>query len=679
MIVSWNWLRDYLRLEMSVEALTEKLALSGLNHESTEDVGGDLAIDLEVTSNRPDCLNHLGIAREIGVLFGLPVRFPDPIPTAKPKSKSVTDLASVENLEPTLCSRFTARVVTGARVAESPWWLRKRLETLGVRPISNVVDITNYVLFECGQPLHAYDLDKLAGKKLVVRRGSESEKLQAINGKTYEMKPGMLVIADAEKPVGLAGVMGGLETEISASTRDILIESARFDPVSVRNTSRALGLFSPSSHRFERPMDPEITDWASRRCAELILDLAGGALAEGVISIGEARAARSPIVLRLSQITRILGIEIPESSVVDILVRLGLEHQADAVSGQSTWIAPSWRCDLEREIDLIEEVARIHGYHHIPEDRPVPMAVASRTPRERVESGLRDSLTAAGLFEAVTFSLIAENLAKPIPGDLPPQVKPIRIEHSSRKKETTLRPSLVPSLLEARAYNQAHGSPDVHLFEIAHVYLPRVDRELPDEPVRLAAVTGGDWQQAKGLAEALASKFHLSGKLVTRPISGESWSVLAPGLQARLELDGRPWGIFGSVAPNIMKELDLRLPCAALELDLSLLVELAVLEPQYRRIPDQPAVTRDLSLVVPDRIVWSEISRITNAAAGPWLESVEYLDEFKGGNLAADERSVHFGMSFRNPSRTLSGDEADAAVAEVVRNASEQLGARLRV
>lgn len=678
MIVSWNWLRDYLRLEMSVESLTEKLALSGLNHESTEDVGGDLAIDLEVTSNRPDCLNHLGIAREIGVLFGLPVQFPAPRPTAKSKAKNVDELTAVENQEPTLCSRFTARVVTGARVQESPWWLRKRLETLGVRPISNVVDITNYVLFECGQPLHAYDLDKLTGKRLVVRRAAPSEKLLAINGKTYDLKPGMLVIADADKPVGLAGVMGGLETEISATTRDILIESARFDSVSVRNTSRALGLFSPSSHRFERPMDLEMTDWASRRCAEMILDLAGGTLAEGVISIGETAQDRPPITLRLSQISRILGIDVDESAVNDILVRLGLARHSCTSPGQSAWIAPSWRSDLDREIDLIEEVARIHGYEHIPENRPVPMSVASRTPRERVESGLRDTLTAAGLFEAVTFSLIAENLAKPIPGDLEAGVTPIRIEHSSRKKETTLRPSLLPSLLEARAYNQSHGSPDVNLFEIAHVYLPGPDRDLPEEPVRLAAVIGGDWKRAKGLAEAIAEKFHLSGKLVTRPIPGDGWSVLAPGLQARLELNGRPWGCFGTVAPSIMKDMDLRLPCSAIELDLSLLVELAVLEPQYRRIPDQPAVTRDLSLVVPDHIAWAEIAGIANDSAGPWLESVEYLDEFKGGNLSPDERSVHFGMIFRNPTRTLSGEEADQAVAEVIRTASERIGARLR-
>lgn len=678
MIVSWNWLLDYLRLEMPVDALTEKLALSGLNHESTEDVGGDLAIDLEVTSNRPDCLNHLGIAREIGVLFGLPVRYPDPQPVAGKNAKSINSLTSVENSEPALCSHFTARVITGATVKESPWWLRKRLETLGVRPISNVVDITNYVLFECGQPLHAYDLEKLAGRKLVVRRGRENEKLQAINGKTYAMTASMLVIADAEKPVGLAGVMGGLETEISASSRDILIESARFDPISVRTTSRALGLFSPSSHRFERPMDPEKTDWASRRCAELILDLAGGTLADGVIELGGIVPKKEPITLRLSQISRILGIEIPDAAVREILVRLGLKFHGSPGDGQASWTSPSWRSDLEREIDLIEEVARVHGYHHIPEDRPVPMSVASRTPRERVESGVRDTLTGSGLFEAVTFSLIAENLAKPIPGDLAPSVAPIRIEHSSRKKETTLRPSLVPSLLEARAYNQAHGSPDFNLFEIAHVYLPRPDRELPDEPVRLAAVVGGDWRHAKGLAEALASRFHLSGKLTTRSSTNPPWPVLAGEAQAVLELDGKPWGIFGNVSAETLKDMDLRLPCAALELDLSLLIELAILEPQYRRIPDQPAVTRDLSLVVTDRIMWSQIAEIAGQSAGPWLESVEFLDDFKGGNLAPDERSVHFGLSFRNPTRTLSGEEADQAVAEVIRTASNNLGARLR-
>ncbi len=678
MIVSWNWLSEYLRLEMPVDQLTEKLALSGLNHESTDDVGGDLAIDLEVTSNRPDCLNHLGIAREIGVLFDLPVKWHDPQPNPTKPAKLVTSLTQVENLEPSLCIHFTARVVTGASVKESPWWLRKRLETLGVRPISNIVDITNYVLFESGQPLHAYDLSKLAEHRLVVRKAKAGEELVAINGKTYKLQPNMLVIADAKGPVGLAGVMGGLETEISSSSKDILIESARFESISVRNTSRELGLFSPSSHRFERPMDPEKTDWASRRCVELILDLAGGELTEGVIELGGGKRQRQPIALRLSQIERVLGISVPQSTVTEIMNRLGLQGGDTNDSGVSTWAAPSWRSDLDREIDLIEEVARVYGYEHIPEDKPVPLAIASRSRRERVETGIRETLTGQGLYEAVTYSLISEELSKPIHGDLMEGAVPIRLEHSSRKKETTLRPSLAPSLIEVRAYNQSHGSDNVSVFEIAHVYLPRTDQDLPHEPVRVSAVCGGDWRIAKGLAEAVASRFQVQGLLETRLSDSPVWSILDPLASAELYLGGRRWGVFGNMTKEAQQAKGLRLPCAILELDLAPLIDQAQLQPQYRKLPDQPGVTRDLSLVVPDSVRWADIAQVARQSGGPLLENVEFLDTFRGGNLAAGTQSLHFGMTFRNAERTLSGEEADQAVGEIIRSCSESFGATLR-
>ena len=415
MIVSWNWLTDYLRLDMPVDVLTERLALTGLNHESTEDQGGDLAIDLEVTSNRSDCLGHLGVAREIGVVFDKPLR----IPVARPESSgpAVETRTAIDVEAADLCPRFTARVISGIRVGESPWWLRKRLETIGVRPISNVVDVTNYVMFECGQPLHAYDLDRLAEHRLIVRRARDGETLTAINNRVYELKPEMLVIADAAGPVGLAGVMGGLETEIGADTLNVLIEAAQFDAMSVRRTSRALGLFSPSSFRFERPLDPDITDWASRRCAELILQTAGGTLHPGVIDVGGPPPPRAPITLRLAQIKRVLGIEIDRADVERILKALGLQWLGQSEDSTSVSVSvrpPSWRADLEREIDLIEEVARIHGYHHIPEDRSVPVTSALRGLRERVESLVRDVLTGLGLDEAVTFSLVDEALAAPL-------------------------------------------------------------------------------------------------------------------------------------------------------------------------------------------------------------------------------------------------------------------------
>ena len=294
-----------------------------------------------------------------------------------------------------LCPRFTARVVTGVKVGESPWWLRKRLETLGVRPISNVVDVTNYVMFECGQPMHAYDLDRLAEHRLIVRRALKGEKLTAINNKVYDLNPEMLVIADATHPVGLAGVMGGLETEIGPRTTNVLIESARFDAMSVRRTSRALGLFSPSSFRFERPLDPEGTEWASRRCAELILKVGGGTLHPGLIDVGRRSSERPPITLRLAQLERILGIRIDREKAARILEALGLDSLG-ADQSSLTVRPPSWRSDLEREIDLIEEVARIHGYEHIPENRSVPLSIAPRGQRERVESAVREFLTGAG-------------------------------------------------------------------------------------------------------------------------------------------------------------------------------------------------------------------------------------------------------------------------------------------
>src|SRR4051812_37741153 len=441
MIVSWNWLAQYVRLDMPVEALTERLALAGLNHESTAEVGGDLAVDLEVTSNRPDCLSHIGVAREVAVLHGRGLRVPDPRP---PESgAAVATQTDVRVEAPDLCPRFTARVVSGVKVGESPWWMRKRLETLGVRPVSNVVDVTNYVMFECGQPLHAYDLDRLGGRRLVVRRARAKESLQAINGKAYELSPEMLVIADAERPVGLAGVMGGLDTEIGRETRNVLIESARFAPMSVRKTARALGLFSPSSYRFERPLDPEVTEWASRRCAELVLETAGGTLHPGVIDVGPPRPARPAITLRLDQIARVLGITIDPEEADRILVALGL-RQVSTTPTSRTYVPPSWRSDLEREIDLVEEVARVHGYGHIPEDRAVPLTSAPRGERERVEGAVRGALTGSGFDEAVTFSLVSDALAEPLrPG---PPTPPVRVEHPSRRREGALRQSLVPSL-----------------------------------------------------------------------------------------------------------------------------------------------------------------------------------------------------------------------------------------
>ena len=670
MIVSWNWLTDYLRLDMPAETLAERLALAGLNHESTSEVGGDLAIDLEVTSNRPDCLAHFGVAREIGVLFGRSPKFPDPRPATS--GPSIDTLARVEVEAPDLCPRFTARVVTGVKVGPSPWRIRKRLETLGVRPISNVVDATNYALFECGQPLHAYDLAKLDGKVLVARRGREGETLKAINGKSYDLTPEMLVIADASRPVGLAGVMGGLETEIGPGTADVLIEAARFAPMNVRRTSRALGLHSDSSYRFERPIDPEVVDWASRRCVELILETAGGTLHPGMIDVGSVVADRPAITLRLSQIARVLGIAIDPAEVARILLALGL-GAAGGTPEAPIYRAPSWRSDLEREIDLIEEVARVHGYEQIPEDRPVPLAGTPKAPRERVEDVARGLLTGLGFDEAVTVSFVPDELVGPLEGD--GEVAPIRVEHSVRKRANALRRSLVPSLLAVRRHNEAHGNGDVDLFEVANVYHPRPGQPLPDEPTKLAIVSGRDYLGLKGIVEALMERFHLDGRLGVRA-SPAAW--FTPGRSAELLLDGERLGLIGEVGRDRLDRLGIRGACSAAELTLNLLIGRADLVPGYRPLPPFPTVARDLSLVVPASLPWADLAGVAAQAGGPTLESVAYLDAFRGGNVAEGFQSVHFALKFRHPERTLTGEEVEQAVRSIVESSATKFGATLR-
>lgn len=672
MIVSWNWLTDFVHLDMTADEMADRLALTGLNHEGTSEVGGDLAIDLEVTSNRPDCLGHLGVAREIAAIFGART-FREPSPNPPSSGPPVADLTGVTIDEPGLCPRFTARVLTGAKVGPSPWWMQKRLETLGVRCINNIVDITNYVMFECGQPLHAYDLHALAGHRLIVRKARPGESLVAINGKIYDLSPEMLVIADAERPVGLAGVMGGLETEIADATTDILIEAAQFDALSVRRTSRSLGLMSPSSYRFERPMDPERTDWASRRCAELILELAGGTLHEGSIDLAtEPPPERPSVMLRFSQIGRVLGIELPRVRVEAILESLGLQrvwHDEHAASFRT----PTWRSDLGREIDLIEEAARVYGYEHIPEDRPVPLAASSLGRRERIERAVREALTGLGLDEAVGFSLVPDELIAPL--DPMPVEAPIRAEHPDFRKNSALRQSLVPSLLAARGYNDAHGVPDARLFEVAHVYLPRAERPLPDESPRVAFVTGADFSGIKGVVEALLDRLHLAGRLASRPASPPP---MAAGRSAELLLGDVHLGYAGEIDPEASKRFGIKGRCAAAELGLDALIELADLAPTYRPVPIYPAVTRDLSLVIDKALPWAELAQAVRGSGGPTLESVEFLDTFEGAGVPEGRHSLHFGMTFRRSDRTLTGDEVDASIRAIVDACRARFDASLR-
>ncbi|MCA9071761.1 MAG: phenylalanine--tRNA ligase subunit beta, partial [Planctomycetaceae bacterium] len=426
-----------------------------------------VAIDLEVTSNRPDCLGHIGVAREISVLFDLPLTLPAADVPAS--GQPTADVASVEIECPDLCPLYVARVIRGVKIGPSPDWLVQRLvatltrynqehpdKQVSYRPINNVADITNYVMLESGQPLHAFDFDKLRGGKIIVRRAKSGEKLTAIDETKCDLQQDMCVIADAERPVAIAGVMGGLDTEIGARTVNVLIEAADFAPLSVRNTARALKLHSPSSYRFERQVDTDQIDWVSRRCCELILEIAGGELLQEPVIGGRLPSNKRPAIqLRLDQIPRILGIEIPPDRAVKILEELGIE-QTGTQNGSCEVIPPSWRRDLTREADLIEEVARVYGYENIPDDVPVSLVPSARTVRDQVVNRVRETLTGAGFFEAITLSFTTDdNRRRFMPrGD----VAPLSVEHDTRKLENQLRQSLVPHLLESRRENERQGN-----------------------------------------------------------------------------------------------------------------------------------------------------------------------------------------------------------------------------
>ncbi|NQU25327.1 MAG: phenylalanine--tRNA ligase subunit beta [Candidatus Nealsonbacteria bacterium] len=676
MIVSWNWLKQYVPLDMPLEELERRLMMSGLNHEGTEEVGGDLAVDLEVTSNRPDCLGHIGVAREVAVLWGSELT----IPAAEPAEGKtpVDELVKVRIDCPDLCRRYTARVVRGVKIGPSPRWMQRRLETLGLTPINNVVDISNYVLMECGQPLHTFDFGKLTGAEIIVRRPHPGETIEAIDHHTYKLSADMCMIADARDSVAIGGVMGGAQTEISAGTADVLIEGAEFAPLSIRNTSRALNLHSDSSYRFERRIDSENIDWASRRCCELILELAGGELAAGVVDVGEPIAEREPIVLRHPQVQRVLGIDVPVERVREILVALGSD-ETESAAKTVTVVPPSWRGDLTREIDLIEEVARIHGYDQIPEDVGVPMVASVRTKEDRVVAKVRHALTAMGFDEAITSSVVDARAAEATSPWT--DAEPLQSRTAVLRGADRLRTSLVPSLLAVRRTNEALANADIELFEIAKVYLPR-GKKLPDEQLMLCITSGRDYRSVKGAIEAIIDVLNRQAEVTALPFDGD---LLDPGESCGMQLgavtssDTETFGYVGQVAEGGLEQFDLRSATTVAEVKLLPLVAAAELIPQHVGQPSYPAVTRDLNLVVDDAIRYADVAATVRQQCGDYFEDLQYLDTYRDAErLGPDRKSLLLTIVLRSAQGTMTNRQADEIRDRIVSACGERHGAELR-
>ena len=675
MLISYQWLKSLVPLSVSVDEFALRMMMAGFNHESTTAVGDDWCVDLEITSNRPDCLGHIGLAREAAVLFGATLKLPAASPKAGPTKVETLTQVAVEC--PELCPRYTARVIRGVKVGPSPAWLQKRLATIGQPSVNNVVDITNYVLMETGQPLHAFDLAKLRGRKIIVREARSGEKFEAINHKSYTLEPGMCVIADAERPVAIGGVMGGVDSEVSTTTTELVIESAAFDPLSIRTTARKLALRSDSSYRFERGVDVDAADWVSRRCCELILELCGGELADGVIDVTAARKPREPITLRAKSIKRIVGIDVPMPEVRRILSSLGLKETA-ATDDSVTVTPPSWRRDLEREIDLIEEVARIHGYDKIPEDVGVPMARSARTDEDRVLAKVRQVLTACGFDEALTISVVDDGLSTSFSPWT--DAAPLALQMPILERADKLRRSLVPSLLKARRENEAAGNRTIELFETAKVYLPRAG-ELPQEELMLALTSSGSRPSAfyhlKGVLEGILAALKPDARFEVRDAKHD---LLAAGRACELLLNGEVAGVLGEVSAAGLKKLDLREPAIVAELKLTPLTKAAVLVPQYVPTPAYPAMERDINLVVDEQVRWSDLAATVRGCGDGLVESFDlkgepYRDEKR---LGPGKKSLLVTLQLRSPQRTLTNVEADDLRTRVVEACAKSHGATLR-
>jgi phenylalanyl-tRNA synthetase beta chain len=695
MKVVYNWLKEFVDVTASPADLRARLSLAGVAVDSIEETAAGPVLDAEVTANRPDCLGHLGIAREVAAIYRLPLK---PLhPKLKESTEKVADATRVEIQAPDLCGRFTARVLRGVKVQPSPDWLRKGLEAIGEKSINNVVDVTNYVMFELGHPLHAFDFDKLQEQRIVVRRAKLGEKIRTLDGADRTLTKDMCVVADAARAVGIAGVMGGAETEISFATRNVLIECAWFDPISIRRTSKALGLRSEASYRFERGADPEMAELASRRAAELIQQVAGGELLAGVVDVYPHPEPERKIELSRKELLRVMGADVPDRDIEAILSALGFHPvRVDVNRGSDGSIAAvwgcrqvSWRQDVTRGIDLIEEVARHYGYDKFPPRLPPAKLPAHRLPHAEAQDRLRERIVALGYQEIVEIPIVDTQRNELFrPDNLAPAV----IGNPLAEDASVMRSTGTVSMLRAIEWNLNHGQRNLRLFEIGKTY------ELRDgEPVETQVLTLGSTglAQEKTIYEA-AREFtfadlkgdldrigELTGSFAWQP-GGPPW--LAASRAAQLSRAGKSpapaiFGIAGQLAKRVADIYKFRQDVFVAELKLEPLVtgvESAEAVRRFKPLPRYPAVERDFSLVLADGVTFVQVVETIRSLRIDEVESIEAADLFRGGQVPTGKFSLMIRVKFQSAEATFTDAQLNDFSARIVAALQERLGATLR-
>ena len=693
MKVQVDWLKEYTEIDVPADELGHVLTMAGLEIESHETVDlpdGEKSevLELNVTPNRGYCLSHIGVAREVSALLNKSLKLSDPIKALATKSGAVAveDRVSVENLEPELCPRYCALVIENVKVGPSPKWLKDRLIAIGLRPINNIVDITNFVMMEYGQPLHAFDRGLLAGNKIVIRRAKKGEPFASLDGTELKLEPDALVIADGDRPVALAGIMGGTNSQVSEATSHVVLESACFDPATVRKGSKKYGLRSDSSYRFERGVDWNGVVSAQARAALLIKELASGEICSGRIDIYPEAGKPIVVPLRVSRVNQLLGGSFTAEQIQGLLSRLGMEIAEPSETMQVK--IPSFRPDLSREVDLIEEIARIDGFDKVGTVFPVagvrPVKIAVR---QKIIKKVREVLCCTGFSETVHYSFIENAHAEEFKMAFAlEQDQMIVLKNPLSSENDTMRTSLIPGLLKTAALNLSKGQKPLKLFEVGSVYFANSNKNRTEKAVLSAIVLGPyeltpwkprgkeyDFYDLKGTLETLAEHLHL--KLETSP-GGKSF--LMPGKSVRVHVNDIELGYLAQVDPEQKLVHEIGQNVYALELDLGALENAISSSLQFQKIAKFPETYRDISILVDRQVTSEQVAGLILKTGSPLIQKVELYDHFEGKKIQADKKSLTFALSFQSAERTLSDEEVTPLFERIIKTLESELGASLR-
>jgi phenylalanyl-tRNA synthetase beta chain len=681
MRVSFKWLNEFVDTGISAQETARRLTMIGLEVESLELIDGDTVFEVNVTPNRPDCLSMLGIARELSASLDKPVRLPDyKITTEQPTG------FKVEISDESLCGRYAGRVIRGVKISPSPDWMSKRLERCGIRAINNIVDATNYVLLEFGHPLHAFDLDALKGNIIRVDTARDIDKITTLDGVERKLKPDALLIWDGLRPVALAGIMGGGETEVAGSTKNIFLEAAHFNPVSIRRTSRALGLGTEASYRFERGIDIEMLEAALDRASYLIAEIAGGKI-EKKADAYPRKFRAVEILAKCEKVNRILGTDISSKEMAGMLRRLHL----NVTGGEGTLkvIPPPFRLDIKNDSDIIEEVARLYGYEKIP--TAIPRSDISKggiSRKRRLISVIKESMRKAGFNEAVNMSFMNEDYfgILDIPGS-DGRRRAVALLNPLRKEEALLRTMLAPSLLENLIYNASHDIRDVRLFEISKVF-EDTGSVLPHEQWRLGGIyfkekTPSFYREdaaafyiVKGAIESLFDELKITDLSFT--LSDEPF--LHAGQSADIHISGKKAGFLGALSPETIERVGLKTKSGVIIFDLGIddIIKAAPSSIRYKPAPKFPHIERDMAIILDAGIRAGDVINIIKGYPSEFIEEIAVFDLYKGPNIPGGKKSLAFSIRYRASNKTLTDEEVDAVHKSIVEHIIKETGGQLR-